>query len=357
MRKRTLASCAAASLGLSVGLAISGTAAANHSPPHLHEPVTSDCGETTFQADLPAETHGSYADARLVVDDGSEVHVAELGEPITVGPFTQENVKIHYRVFGGGERNYDLPLWNGHEDGPGDWRDDINEYGAEHGWEWTLAGVEDANPFVRWETVTVEGCPRTGPSADVTVAVSCDLLVVAARNLTEDLEVRTLLGVDTDTSHGAVENAEALLGMEAILNFDELPVSTAELPEDVTLTDTSGIPAGHADGVGSAPGEAHAHGITLIEGIEVEILIGIFDDGNLDNFGGGGTVSWDEIAAALDCPGDEDTVGKVVDDSGTDELAATGSPTLWIAGIAMALLIAGGGLFFLTRRRGVDFTA
>jgi LPXTG-motif cell wall-anchored protein len=43
--------------------------------------------------------------------------------------------------------------------------------------------------------------------------------------------------------------------------------------------------------------------------------------------------------------------------AGGDELAATGSPTAWIAGAAVALLLVGGGLYALARRRGVTFTS
>jgi hypothetical protein len=45
------------------------------------------------------------------------------------------------------------------------------------------------------------------------------------------------------------------------------------------------------------------------------------------------------------------------EDGSAEELAATGSPTLWIAGVAIALLAVGGSLYLLARRRGVGFTA
>jgi hypothetical protein len=54
--------------------------------------------------------------------------------------------------------------------------------------------------------------------------------------------------------------------------------------------------------------------------------------------------TWTFQVDAPDCPGDE-------------KLADTGSPLVWIAGTAVALLVIGGGLFFLARRRQADFTA
>jgi LPXTG-motif cell wall-anchored protein len=64
--------------------------------------------------------------------------------------------------------------------------------------------------------------------------------------------------------------------------------------------------------------------------------------------------TWTFVVEAPDCPEETETE---TTETGGEELAATGSPTLWIAGIAVALLVVGGGLFFLTRRRNVDFTA
>ncbi len=66
------------------------------------------------------------------------------------------------------------------------------------------------------------------------------------------------------------------------------------------------------------------------------------------------TIEWEEPEGCDEPATDDGTAG---DNGAKDELAATGSPTLWIAGAAVALLAVGGGLFFLTRRRNVDFTA
>ena len=147
-------------LGVATAVALSALvfgatgAGAHHNVPEIHHAPTGDCGTTTFSTNWTEDTHFSH-NAVLVVDAGDTVNTAAIGESITVGPFVADTT-IHYRVFGGGERDYDVPLWNGH--GEEDFVDEINEYGDEHGFGWTAAGVDDPNPFTNWLSIEVEGC-------------------------------------------------------------------------------------------------------------------------------------------------------------------------------------------------------
>lgn len=83
-------------------------ASADHNVPEITYETT-QCGETTFTADwTEGQTH-LVGSARLVVDDGVTFQDIPIGESVTVGPFTTETHPIRYRVWGGGERNYDVP--------------------------------------------------------------------------------------------------------------------------------------------------------------------------------------------------------------------------------------------------------
>ncbi len=68
--------------------------------------------------------------------------------------------------------------------------------------------------------------------------------------------------------------------------------------------------------------------------------------------------TWVIDIVAADCPPDdpEEEPGTEPDEPEKEELAATGSPTAWIAGGALLLLTLGGAMYFVARRRGVVFT-
>ena len=146
---------------------LAGAVFANHNPAAI-EWETGECGETTFSAGIttPGGAH-AVANMRLVVHadggtqftdviptDGSQVS-------LTVGPFIGAGgtETIMWRVFGGGERSYDSPLWNGF--GGPTFSADVTEYGAENGFGWVVAGPEDPNPFTTWHEFDVEGCAIT----------------------------------------------------------------------------------------------------------------------------------------------------------------------------------------------------
>jgi hypothetical protein len=80
--------------------------------------------------------------------DGSSVEIA-------VGPFGTDTT-VSWRVFGGGERDYDDPHWNGY--GGPTFSADITAYGAANGFGWVVAGTDDPNPFTTWNEVEVPGC-------------------------------------------------------------------------------------------------------------------------------------------------------------------------------------------------------
>lgn len=125
-----------------------------------------DCGETTVSASLtPGHSIGNMY---LVVDvDGvaQSVNIPTDGSGVslTAGPFYGQSVEtetVSWHVFGGGERDFDLPLWNGHGE-PG-FGAAIGEYAGEvGGYSWVIAGTGDPNPFVTWNEVEVEGCAIT----------------------------------------------------------------------------------------------------------------------------------------------------------------------------------------------------
>lgn len=121
------------------------------------------CSPTSFSAEIanPAGTH-IVNNMRLVVDDDSTVQnvivpINGTTAEIVVGPFFQDTT-VSWNIFGGGERGYDLPLWNGF--GGVTFSSDVNAYAASQGgsFSWVIAGVDDPNPFVNWNEVIVQGC-------------------------------------------------------------------------------------------------------------------------------------------------------------------------------------------------------
>lgn len=119
------------------------------------------CGETTFTAQKTRNFNVS--NMYLVVDVNNSVSKANVPSSgdettLTVGPFTASNQTIFWRIFGGGERDDDFPLWNGH--GTPGFNGQINAYNATHGgdWSWTTAGVV-ADSIYNWNSFEVEGCP------------------------------------------------------------------------------------------------------------------------------------------------------------------------------------------------------
>jgi hypothetical protein len=124
------------------------------------------CEATTFTATItdPSESH-QVGNMRLIVDDGVETQVSDpiptngSSVEIEVGPFGPDTT-VSWRVFGGGERDYDQPLWNDY--GGPTFNADVAAYGTANGFGFVVAGVDDPNPFTTWNEVPVEGCsPET----------------------------------------------------------------------------------------------------------------------------------------------------------------------------------------------------
>lgn len=130
-------------VGALAGLLLAAPAAAHHATPTA-EVTTGDCGEVTITTTWSADEH-QVDTAALVVLVGDEVHTAPIGESITVGPF-EADTTVQYRVWGGGERDYDDPPLADLEA--------LLSYLDQGGSE--LA--PDA-PGVAWHELTVEGCP------------------------------------------------------------------------------------------------------------------------------------------------------------------------------------------------------
>lgn len=149
----------AVSAGLSLSSGLTGHAS------HNGAEVTVDsnaCEGTTFTAAVvdPEGTHLTN-NMRLVVYDGETTQFTDViptdgsTVEVNVGPFAQDTT-VQWRVFGGGERDYDSPLWNGY--GEPDFSQDVSDYGDANGFGWVVAGPSDPNPFTTWHEVDVEGC-------------------------------------------------------------------------------------------------------------------------------------------------------------------------------------------------------
>ncbi|HEX5797270.1 MAG TPA: hypothetical protein VFX86_02675 [Candidatus Saccharimonadales bacterium] len=157
----------ALALAIAASLAISSTASAGHNGADISH-QTGTCGETTFSAGIidPDGTH-KVGNMYLVVSaegDTQFVNVPTDGSvaTITTGPFygSGDDVTISWNVFGGAERSYDQPLWNGY--GTPTFSSDINAYAtSQGGFGWVLDGPDEPNPFVNWNEFNVESCEIT----------------------------------------------------------------------------------------------------------------------------------------------------------------------------------------------------
>jgi hypothetical protein len=147
-----------------------GTTFANHNGAFVTQNGPGACGETTITATItdPNGTH-KVSSMFLVVDANGQTQSGNIptdGSAVsfTVGPsFTQsvETTTISWNVFGGGERSYDIPLWNGF--GGPTFSADIAAYATQvGGFSWVIAGPDDPNPFTRWNEIQAESCAPTG---------------------------------------------------------------------------------------------------------------------------------------------------------------------------------------------------
>lgn len=126
------------------GAMLATPASAHHNIPHVEVSEPGECGVLTINSAWVEDTHRAE-DAKLVVQVGNEQYVADIGESIEVGPFDMDEARIFWRVWGGGERDYDDPPLS-----------DLDAL-LEH----LNAGGDELDfdvPGVAWNLVTVEGC-------------------------------------------------------------------------------------------------------------------------------------------------------------------------------------------------------
>jgi hypothetical protein len=146
---------------LALVFAAAGIAVAGHNGAAVATDINV-CEPTTVSAEI-ADPNGTHkvSNMWLTVDDGASVQTDNIptdGSSLTfeVGPFPSDTT-VSWNVFGGGERSYDQPLWNGF--GEPDFGSDINAYANEVGsFSWVIAGVDDPNPFVNWNEIEVSAC-------------------------------------------------------------------------------------------------------------------------------------------------------------------------------------------------------
>jgi len=147
---------AAAAAGLIVGVAFAGTAHAHHNTPDVAVNEPGECGTTTITSSWPLDHH-QVANAALVVQAGEDYRVAAIGEPVTVGPFDKASVTVKWRVWGGGERNYDSPALT--QAG----LDELIAWLEEDG---TRLPTDADASGVTWHEVTVAGCEPADEPTD-----------------------------------------------------------------------------------------------------------------------------------------------------------------------------------------------
>lgn len=112
--------------------------------------IVSASGATISSMYITVDTEDDAEQFALIPTDGSST-------TISVGPFPTDTT-VFWNVFGGGERDYDLPLWNGY--GQPGFSSDIGDYYVDQGnsFSWVIAGTDDPNPFVSWNEFEVPGC-------------------------------------------------------------------------------------------------------------------------------------------------------------------------------------------------------
>lgn len=122
-------------------LASAGAALAHHNAPEV-EVDAAECGAAVLTAAWPGDDH-QVDNTALVVDGPGGVQTAPIGEEIPVQ--VDDGGDVRYRVWGGGERDYDSPAL-----------DDLDALLAH-----LDAGGSPTDPDapgVAWESLTVEAC-------------------------------------------------------------------------------------------------------------------------------------------------------------------------------------------------------
>lgn len=243
---------AAVALAGAVGgaLALAGPAQATgltQEPISVTTEVVGKCGPIILTAQWNIGS-GQTDNAKLVVFDGTDVKVAGIGTPIEVGPFDKPT-EVQYRVFGGGERNYDVPLWKGHPNSGEDpypsnqaFIDAVNAYINTNGVDWVVGGPDKTNPFLRWKHLRpTKGCVT--PEEPTVKQYDC-----AKDGNSGELVIPTQDGVVYSHQSGPVKagdyDVKATPADGYIFNDDakyEWKLTVKEADECPGLPDTSGV--------------------------------------------------------------------------------------------------------------------
>jgi LPXTG-motif cell wall-anchored protein len=184
--------------------------------------------------------------------------------------------------------------------------------------------------------------PEPDPVAEPAIIsfLTCDLLGFIIDNREGDGEATVTFTPDRTVTHGHATGFSYTVDGENNV--------------EITMAEGAGIAQelGDADqqnpvvlGPFPAGAEPHTHAFRATEGLTITVTLAV--NGQpvdlKDN-----VVTW--TAEGLDCPAEED-------DGAGGELPVTGTATSLIAGGAVALLVLGGGLYLLARRRRITFTA
>jgi hypothetical protein len=146
---------AAGVFGAAAVLAVAAPAAAHHN--EVPATVDVDGCELAAQTTWALDEH-QVATTVLVVRVDGQVTTAAVGEPLVL-PLPPGTTAVDWRVWGGGERDYDSP--------PLDGLDALLVYLEAGG------GELDADaPGVAWHTVAVAGCPAPTPTPTPTAGPS-----------------------------------------------------------------------------------------------------------------------------------------------------------------------------------------
>lgn len=140
-------------VGALAGLLLAAPAAAHHATPTVTV-VEGECGEVTITTAWPDDVADHRVDtAALVVLVDGEVSTAAIGESVTVGPF-EADTTVQYRIWGGGERDYDDPPLTDLEA--------LLAYLDQGGSE-----LSPDAPGVAWHSLEVPGCPADEEEEDL----------------------------------------------------------------------------------------------------------------------------------------------------------------------------------------------
>jgi LPXTG-motif cell wall-anchored protein len=210
---------------------------------------------------------------------------------------------------------------------------------------------DDEFPAAHTWVAPAESCEEEPPpngglpeevDADFVTIVTCEFLVFIFRNN----------GEEDGLSFSLTPNQAAVAGdapdFVPLLDAEPNEEGFIEIPDGVGLEDADAVGANETIGpLGPlAVDDALAHGFEGAAGLEVTVEVTVGEEPvELDE----PVTSFNEAVEGLGCDLEEDGEG--------GELPVTGNTTMFIAGGAVALLVLGGALFLIARRRRVTFTA